>query len=38
VGSADGNLYAYALNAGNNAIYRKKPEPPAISSLHPDWA
>ncbi len=31
------NLYGYALNAGNDAVYRKKHKAPAISSLHPDW-
>ena len=36
-GSGDGNLYAYALNGGNDAVYRGKRKPPAISSLHPDW-
>ena len=38
VGSEDQNLYAYALNGGNDAAYRGKRKPPAISSLHPDWS
>ena len=37
-GSYDGNLYAYALNGGNDAVYRGKRKPPALSSLQPDWS
>lgn len=33
---ASGDLFAYALNAGNNAIYHRNPKPPARASLHPD--
>lgn len=36
--SYDKNLYAYALNGGNNAAYqwRKNTTPPSYASLHPD--
>jgi outer membrane protein assembly factor BamB len=36
VGSYDHNVYAYALNAGANAVYHRNPAPPAFASLHPD--
>jgi outer membrane protein assembly factor BamB len=36
VTSADKHLYAYALDGGNNAAYRRKTSPPSYASLHPD--
>jgi outer membrane protein assembly factor BamB len=36
VGSTDGNVYAYALNAGNSSIYRKSLQAPALGKLVPD--
>jgi outer membrane protein assembly factor BamB len=38
-GSNDGSLYAYALDAGNNAAYRYRNnrQPPSYGSLHPDF-
>jgi hypothetical protein len=32
---ANGNLYAYALNAGNSSVYHREVRPPSIASLHP---
>jgi outer membrane protein assembly factor BamB len=38
VGSDDNNLYAYALDGGNNAIYKNRHTlPPSYASLHPDY-
>jgi outer membrane protein assembly factor BamB len=36
VGSYDDKLYAFALGAGNDAIYQRNMEPPAPNTLHPD--
>jgi outer membrane protein assembly factor BamB len=36
-GSWDHNIYAYALDAGNNAAYRRNRTPPSYASLHPDF-
>lgn len=36
IGSNDNNLYAYALNGGNNSVYHRHTAPPKFSSLHPD--
>jgi outer membrane protein assembly factor BamB len=36
IGSGDGHLYAYALDGGNNAAYRRSTSPPSYASLHPD--
>jgi outer membrane protein assembly factor BamB len=37
VESYDRNVYAYALDAGNNAAYKHgKTQPPSFSTLHPD--
>lgn len=36
-GSFDDNVYAYALDAGNNAAYRRSRTPPSYASLHPDF-
>jgi outer membrane protein assembly factor BamB len=37
VGSRDHNVYAYALNAGANAAYRRDTRPPSFATLHPDY-
>jgi outer membrane protein assembly factor BamB len=37
VGSWDHNIYAYALDAGNNAAYHRSRTPPSYASLHPDF-
>lgn len=37
VGSDDYNLYAFALDGGRHAPYRKNVKPPAPSALQPDW-
>jgi hypothetical protein len=38
VGSTDGHLYAFALDAGNAAIYRQKhAAAPSFAGLHPDF-
>jgi outer membrane protein assembly factor BamB len=36
VSETDGKLYAYALNGGNNAVYKRSALPPPYASLHPD--
>ena len=36
VGSYDRKLYAYALGAGNDAVYKRNIEPPSLNTLHPD--
>jgi outer membrane protein assembly factor BamB len=38
VGSEGDNIYAYALNGGNDKVYKNNRKPPAIHSLHPDWS
>lgn len=38
VPSQDGNLYAFALNGGDDRVYKNKHKPPAISSLLPNWS
>lgn len=38
VGSEDARLYAYALNAGSNAVHkRNNTQPPSFTTLHPDF-
>ena len=37
VGSYVSNLYAYALNGGDNAVYHTKLARPKTSNLHPDF-
>jgi len=37
VGSTDSFMYGYALDAGNNALYRRSNVPPPYASLHPNW-
>ncbi|HEX9158796.1 MAG TPA: PQQ-binding-like beta-propeller repeat protein [Rhizomicrobium sp.] len=37
VGSTDFNLYAFALDGGGHAAYRRNAEPPAPPTLQPDW-
>jgi glucose dehydrogenase len=36
LGSFDHNIYAYALDAGDNAVYHRGRTPPSYASLHPD--
>ena len=36
VGSGDGKLYAYALDAGTNAVYHRESQPPRMEQLHPN--
>ena len=36
-GTFDNNLHAFALDAGDNAIYHRNPAPPPYASLHPDY-
>ena len=36
-GSADHNVYAFMLDAGNSAAYRRNPRPPRFETLHPDF-
>jgi len=38
VGSEDAKVYAYALNAGSNAVYeRNKTQLASFTTLHPDF-
>jgi outer membrane protein assembly factor BamB len=37
LGSFDNNIYAYALDAGNNAAYHRGRTAPSYASLHPDF-
>ena len=36
VGSPDGNVYAYALNGGDDAVYKRTRKRPSFAALHPD--
>jgi outer membrane protein assembly factor BamB len=37
VGTGDHTLYSFALDGGNNAVYRRSATPPSYASLHPDY-
>jgi outer membrane protein assembly factor BamB len=37
IGSDDHKVYAFALNAGANAAYRRDMRPPSFATLHPDY-
>ena len=36
-GGDDLNLHAFALDSGNNAVYRRNPGPPSFATLPPDF-
>ena len=36
-GGGDLNLHAFALDSGDNAVYRRNPGPPSFATLHPDF-
>jgi len=38
VGSYEGNLYAYAIDGGRNAVYHHSPTAPSYAALHPDFS